>query len=153
VLGARGEDETVEGRFVMRLERTFACPQEELWRALTQPDALSTWYDQMIDYDASRLGFANGANLVFVAKDAHLFPAQYGRITWMDPPHLLEYTRGSQILRWQVAAADGGASRLTVTIVADTQASVIAGTPLLRAALDRLETTLTSTPSTTGDAD
>ena len=128
---------------VMRLERTFACPQEELWRALTQPEVLSTWYDQMIDYDTSRLDFADGANLMFVAKDAHLFAAQHGRVTRIDPPHLLEYTRASQILRWELAAAGDGASRLVLTVVADQQASVIAGAPQLRAALDRLETTLT----------
>src|SRR5690242_8559372 len=104
----------------MRLERTFACPPEELWRALTQPDVLNTWYDQMIDYDASRLDFAEGANLMFVAKDAHLFAAQHGRVTRIDPPRLLEYTRASQLLRWQVAAGDD-ASRLVLTVVADGQ--------------------------------
>jgi uncharacterized protein YndB with AHSA1/START domain len=142
------QDETVDGRFVMRLERTFACPPEQVWRALTQPDVLSTWYDQMIDYDASRLDFAEGANLMFVAKDTHLFAAQHGRVTRIDRPRLLEYTRASQELRWQLAAASEGASRLVLTVVVDTQASVIAGASLLRAALDRLDTTLTSTPGT-----
>jgi uncharacterized protein YndB with AHSA1/START domain len=137
----------------MRFERTYACSQEELWRALTRPDVLSTWYDQMIDFDSSQLDFAAGASLVFVAKDAHLFSAQYGRITRIDPPHLLEYTRASDVLRWRLAPAGSGASRLVLTVVGEAQASAIAGAPLLRAALDRLGTTLSGTVSPAADPD
>jgi len=126
----------------MRFERTYACPPEQVWRALTRPDVLSTWYDQMIDYNASRLDFADGASLLFVAMDAHLFPAQHGKVTRIDPPHLLEYTRASDVLAWQLAATGGGATRLVLTVVVETQASAIAGAPQWRAALDRLETAL-----------
>jgi uncharacterized protein YndB with AHSA1/START domain len=131
----------------MRFERTYASPQEEVWRALTQPDVLSTWYDQMIDYSSSRLDFADGANLLFVAKDAHLFPAQHGRVTRIDPPHRLEYTRASDVVRWRSAAAGNGASRLVLTVVKETKAGVIAELPQLREALDRLGTTLTGRTS------
>ena len=144
---------TVDGRFVMRFERVYACPQEQVWRALTQPDVLSTWYDQMIDYNASRLDFADGATLLFVAKDAHLFPAQHGRVTRIDPPHRLEYSRASEVLAWELAAAGNGTTRLVLTIVVDTQAGALAGAPQSGAALDRLETTLTGKASTTGDPD
>jgi uncharacterized protein YndB with AHSA1/START domain len=137
----------------MRFERTYACSPEAVWRALTRPDVLSTWYDQMIDFDSSRLDFAAGADLVFVAKDAHLFPAQYGRVTRIDPPHLLEFTRASDVLRWRLAPAGSGASRLVVTVVGEAHASAIAGAPLLRAALDRLATTLTGAASTAADPD
>jgi len=130
------------GGFVVRFERTYACSQEDVWRALTQPDVLSRWYDHMIDYDASRLHFADGANLLFVAKDAHLFPAQPGRVTRIDPPHRLEYTRASEVVRWRLAAAGNGASRLVLTVVAGTKAGMLAGAPQLRDALDRLGMTL-----------
>ena len=130
----------------MRFERTYACPQEDVWRALTRPEVLSTWYDPMVDYPSSRLDFAAGANLLFVAKDAHLFPAQSGRVTRIDPPHLLEFTRTSTVLRWQLTAAGNGATRLVLTVVVDPRAGAIAEAPQLRAALDRLETTLTSDP-------
>jgi uncharacterized protein YndB with AHSA1/START domain len=126
----------------MRFERTYAHPQDAVWRALTDPDVLGTWFDQMIDYSGSRLNFADGAGLLFVAKDAHLFPAQHGRVIRVDPPHRLEYTRASATLRWQIAATGDGASRLVLTVIHDTQAGASADTPLLQAALDRLETTL-----------
>src|SRR5207244_7773377 len=51
VLGAQD----VDGRFVVRFERTYAHPRDEVWRALTEPEVLSTWFDQMIDYNSSRL--------------------------------------------------------------------------------------------------
>lgn len=151
MLGAR--DDAVDEAFVVRFERTYACSQEDVWRALTQPDVLSTWYDQMIDYHSSRLDFADGANLLFVAKDAHLFPAQPGRVIRMDPPHWLEYTRASEVVRWLLAAVGGGASRLVLTVAVGTKAGVIAEGPQLRDALDRLGTTLTGTTPTAAGPD
>lgn len=137
----------------MRFERTYAAPPEDVWRALTRPDVLGTWYDPMIDYHSSRLDFTAGASLLFVAKDAHLFPAQPGRVTRLDPPRLLEFTRAAAVLRWQVAAAGEGASRLVLTVVVDPRAGTISYAAELRAALDRLGTTLTGATSTPADQD
>jgi hypothetical protein len=85
---------------------------------------------------------------LFVAKDAHLFSAQLGRVIRMDPPHWLEYTRASQVVRWRLAAAGDGVSRLVLAVIAGTEAGVIAEVPQLCEALDRLGATLTGDTST-----
>jgi uncharacterized protein YndB with AHSA1/START domain len=144
-------DATQDGRFAMRFTRTYASPRDKVWRALTETDLLSTWFDQMIDYDNSRLDFTELASLYFIAKDEHLFPAQHGRVTRVDPPCVLEYTRGSEVLRWQLAAFGNSASRLVLTVVVDMRGSAIANAPHLHAALDRLHTTLTGRRSATAD--
>lgn len=120
----------------MRFERRYARPPDEVWRALTEPDVLSVWFDPLIDYPGSRLEFADGASLLYVAKDAHLFSAQAGQVTRFEPPYRLEFTRASQVWRWALAAAGEGATILVLTVV-DGQAAAMA-------ALERLDTTLTS---------
>jgi uncharacterized protein YndB with AHSA1/START domain len=128
----------------MRFERTFDRPPDQVWRALTRPDLVRAWFDELIDYDSSRLAFAEGASLLYVAKDAHLFPAQHGRVTRFDPPHLLEYTRASQVWRWQLTAAGDGASRLILTVDLDAPAGVTIDASPLLAALERLESAVMS---------
>jgi hypothetical protein len=51
-----GALDTVEdSRFALRFERKYSYPPARVWLAMSRPDQLSHWFDQMIDYDRSRL--------------------------------------------------------------------------------------------------
>jgi uncharacterized protein YndB with AHSA1/START domain len=134
---------TEDGRFALCFERTYPNPQARVWQAIARPDQLRQWFDQMIDYDNSQLDFTEGANLLFVAKDAHLFPALHGRVIQVDPPRLLEYTRASQTLQWRLGATVNGGCRLVFTVFVELRSIAIAGAASWHAELHTLHTTLT----------
>ncbi|MBC6461584.1 SRPBCC domain-containing protein [Actinomadura sp. HBU206391] len=135
-------DATEDGRLALRFEREYSHPQATVWQAITGADRLSQWFDQLIDYGSSRLDFTEGADLLFVAKDDYLFPAVNGRVIQVDIPHLLEYTRASQTLRWQLEANGAGGCRLTLTVFTELRTIAIANAPHLHADLDMLRATL-----------
>ncbi len=122
-----------------RFERDCSVPPEALWPFLTDVDRLSTWFDPLIDYGGSRLDFSPHSALLFVAKDNHLLPALTGAVTRCDPPRVLEYTWGSETLRWQLAVTGRGC-RLILTVTRF--ASVRVDASRWEACLDRLTTTL-----------
>jgi uncharacterized protein YndB with AHSA1/START domain len=45
--------------------------------------------------------------------------ASYGEVTQVDPPSLLEYTWGEEILRWELRADGAGGCRLVFTNILD----------------------------------
>lgn len=144
-------DVTKDGGFSLRFEREYSCPQSTVWQAITRPDQLSRWFDQMIDYHGSRLDFAEGTNLLFVALDDHLFPAQTGQVMRVDPPHLLEYTRVEQTLRWRLEAIGDSGCRLTLTVFDGFRAGLIVTAPYRHAELDTLHAFLHGGGSTAAD--
>jgi uncharacterized protein YndB with AHSA1/START domain len=126
------------GRLVVRFEQVYARPPADVWQAITDTGSLGRWSCPLTDYGASRLDFAEGAGLLFVAKDRHLLPDLLGQVTRAEPPRLLEYTMASQVLRWQLTADGGSACQLVLTITAGLRASLEASTPYWEAALDAL---------------
>jgi uncharacterized protein YndB with AHSA1/START domain len=144
-------DVAEDGRFTLRFDRGYPCPPETLWEAITRPDRLSRWFDQMIDYGGSRLDFTEGADLLFVAKDDHLFPALHGRVLRVDSPRLLEYTWASQLLRWELEAGGDGGCRLIFTTFVELRGSAIAGASRWRARLDMLHAVVNGGESAASD--
>ena len=122
-----------------RFERDSSLSPDVLWAALTDVDRLGAWFDQLIDYGSSRLEFAAGSLLLFVAKDDHLLPALNGRVIRYEPPRLLEYTWGADTLRWQVAVTGRGC-RLILTVTRYGPGPVDRGR--WEACLDRLDAIL-----------
>jgi uncharacterized protein YndB with AHSA1/START domain len=122
------------GRVALRFERRLPHPREKVWRALTEPDQLRAWFVEILDYDRSRLDFTAGAELTFAADG---FPAAHGRVTGYDPPALLEYTWGTETLRFELAAHDAATCVLVFTNVVDgpETAAITSG---WRTGLDRL---------------
>lgn len=56
------------GRYVLRFERHLPHPADQVWQALTEPDALRHWFPQEVDGDMSAGGkltfsFAKGENV------------------------------------------------------------------------------------------
>lgn len=149
-LGILGEAQ--DGSFVLRFDRTYPCSQARVWHTIIDRNELSRWFDPWIDYEASSLNFTEGARLSFVAHDSHILHTQSGEVTRADPPHLLEFARASQLLRWQLTA-DGGACQLTLTITDGWRTGLTANAPRVHAMLDALRARLFGTRPPTPDLD
>jgi uncharacterized protein YndB with AHSA1/START domain len=146
-------DEAQDGLFVLRFDRTYPRSQAKVWHTIIDRNEFSRWFDQWIDYDASSLNLTEGARLSFVAHDSHLLPTQSGEVIRADPPHLLEFTRASQLLRWQLTADGGGACRLTLTVTDDWRNGLTASAPRVHAMLDALRARLFGARPPTPDLD
>ncbi|AEV86193.1 ATPase [Actinoplanes sp. SE50] len=122
-------------RWTLILIRDLPQPPGEVWDALTDPERLDRW----APFTADRPLTAPGpATLTLVDGDERTaLPAEIVRV---EPPHLLEYTWGEDLLRWELAAAAGG-TRLTLRHTLtdrDMDAMVAAGWDLCTGVLRRL---------------
>jgi uncharacterized protein YndB with AHSA1/START domain len=89
--------------------RDFRHPPERVWGALTDPAQLSEWAPFVADHD---LGTTGEATLTMIDGDtAEDMPASVQRA---EPPHLLVYSWGKDLLRWELAATPAG-TRLTLS--------------------------------------
>jgi len=129
-------EELADGRFAVRFERAFAHPAAKVWRALTEQAHLRAWFVEILDYDRCRLDFAAGATLSFVATGD--FPTGHGRVLACDPPHLLEYTWDTEILRFELAEDGDTACLLRFTNIVDGRDTADAVAPGWSTGLDRL---------------
>jgi uncharacterized protein YndB with AHSA1/START domain len=85
--------------------RRLPHPPEKVWAALTDPARLEEWAPFVAGRNLGILGqttltMIDGANLDDM-------PATVRRA---EPPHLLEYTWGDDLLRWELAATAAGTS-------------------------------------------
>jgi uncharacterized protein YndB with AHSA1/START domain len=101
------------GAPALRFERVLAKPVEQVWAALTQPEAIRRWLQARAEVEPREGGrffidFHEGASIVD------------GRITRWAPPRLLEYSwpeknaNGDSLVRFELFPRDGG-SRLVLT--------------------------------------
>jgi uncharacterized protein YndB with AHSA1/START domain len=88
----------------LRFERRLAHPPEQVWRAITEPDQLSRWFPQNIEYEGER---AAGGRLHFSWRGEDE-PPFGGEITAFNPPWLFEYTWDDEVLRWEIQSRDAG---------------------------------------------
>jgi uncharacterized protein YndB with AHSA1/START domain len=123
-----------DGRIALRFERHLAHSREKVWRAITEVDRLREWFVDILDYDRSRLAFAPGAALTFASKG---FAESRGEVTIYQPPALLEYTWGEEILRFELTPAGAGCL-LVFTNVVDGPETAAAVTSGWSTGLDRL---------------
>ncbi|MGW1340551.1 SRPBCC family protein [Kribbella sp. NPDC002412] len=105
---------TENGRTVLRMQRELRHPVEKVWRAITEPGQLSGWFPAAVELDL-RL---DGA-VTFTFEDDPDAPVDEhgsGVIRAYEPPRLIEYTWGEEVLRWElVPSADGCTLHLTAT--------------------------------------
>ncbi|MEV4493468.1 SRPBCC family protein [Micromonospora coxensis] len=90
------------------LSRDLRHPPELVWAALTDPTRLRDWAPFLADRD---LGAPGAATLTLVDGDA--VTAQPSTVRRAEPPHLLEYTWGDDLLRWELTPTATG-TRLTL---------------------------------------
>lgn len=105
---AEVDSQASDDRWTLVFVRDLRHPPDKVWAALTEPAQLREWSP----YTADRgLGHVGGATLTMVDGDApEDLPAQVIRA---ETPTLLEYTWGTDLLRWELTATDSG-TRLTL---------------------------------------
>lgn len=127
------------GRTVLRMERRLAHPQPKVWRALTSPTELAGWFPAAVEVDL-RLDGAISFTFPEGVGDFQEDPDNNGVVSAYDPPRLLEYTWGGELLRWELTPTDDGCL-LTLTATYDDRpgsASYTAGWTICFDALEKV---------------
>lgn len=97
-----------DDRWTLVFVRDLRHPPDKVWTALTDPDQLREWTPYTADRDLSRVG---EATLTMIDDDSSDdLPAS---VLHAEAPTLLEYTWGTDVLRWELAAVGSG-TRLTL---------------------------------------
>jgi uncharacterized protein YndB with AHSA1/START domain len=97
-----------DDRWTLVFVRDLRHPPEKVWAALTEPAQLREWAPYTADRDLASTG---DATLRMI--DGSTFEDSPASVTRAEPPTLLEYTWGTDLLRWELAATDSG-TRLTL---------------------------------------
>src|SRR5579871_1795060 len=94
-----------EGGWQLRFVRKLPHSVDKVWRAITDPDHLRTWFpDRIVVSEWKR-----GAPLKFITQ----FGDFDGEVLTVQPPTLLEFRWGNDHLRFEVTA-EGPGSVLTL---------------------------------------
>jgi uncharacterized protein YndB with AHSA1/START domain len=86
--------------------RRLAHPLQKVWRAVTEPEHLAAWFPQEIVGERRP-----GAPLRFVSSGGGSFA---GQMLVFDPPEILEFTWGTDLLRIELRQ-EGTGTLLTLT--------------------------------------
>lgn len=97
-----------DDRWTLILVRDLRHPPATVWAALTEPEQLAAWSPYTADRN---LGTPGEATLTMV--DAETSVELAAVVHRADPPALLEYSWGADLLRWELAATGAG-TRLTL---------------------------------------
>jgi uncharacterized protein YndB with AHSA1/START domain len=95
-------------RWTLVFVRALRHPPQTVWAALTDPAQLGAWAPYAADRDLGRLGDATLTML-----DGETAEELQARVTRVEPPTVLEYTWGSDLLRWELTPIEAG-TRLTL---------------------------------------
>ena len=124
-----------DGRWTLVFVRDVGHPPAKVWMALTDPAQLGEWAPFTSDRD---LGSVGDATLTMIDGDSSEDLA--ASVRRAEPPTLLEYTWGSDVVRWELEATDSG-TRLTLRHTLDDPdliPKVAAGWHLCLVVADRL---------------
>jgi uncharacterized protein YndB with AHSA1/START domain len=97
---------TSDGRYVLRFECRLAHSMTEVWRALTDPEALDHWFPQEVEADLRPGGKILFSHRTGGAREP--LPGFDGEIADFDPPRLISYTWGGDLLRWELRPDPAG---------------------------------------------
>lgn len=98
-------------RWTLVFVRELRHPPEKVWAALTDPDQLDRWAPFRSDRNLGDLGTAT---LMMIDGD-NAEPLQ-ATVHRAEPPNLLEYNWGPDLLRWELRPTDPpGGTRLSLT--------------------------------------
>ena len=95
-----GALEDLGGRWRLRFIRELRHPRELVWRAITEQEHLRAWFPDEVAGD-----WVPGGRLTFSSPQAGEFD---GEVLAVEPPSLLEFRWGTDVLRLEVAEREGG---------------------------------------------
>lgn len=87
-------------RWTLVFVRDLRHPPEKVWAALTEPAQLAAWAPYTADRD---LSVAGEATITMIDEEKPQDLA--AEVVRAEPPTLLEYTLGTDLLRWELADA------------------------------------------------
>jgi uncharacterized protein YndB with AHSA1/START domain len=103
-----GTYQEIDGRPALCFERSFSHPVERVWSAVADPGEMHHWFPATVTADLRPGG---AMSFEFDDPDA---PETTGEVTELDPPRLLAFTWGDDLLRFEIEPAGEG-SRLVFT--------------------------------------
>ena len=95
-----GTLEDLGGRWRLRFVRELDHPPDRVWRALTEAEHLRTWFPDEVDGE-----WVPGGGLSFSSELGGTFD---GEVIAVDPPSVLEFRWGTDVLRFEVEERAGG---------------------------------------------
>jgi uncharacterized protein YndB with AHSA1/START domain len=96
------------GRWTLVFVRDLRHPPDAVWAALTDPGQLREWSPYTADRDLGSVGDATATMI-----DGDVTEDIAASVTQAERPLLLEYTLGTDVVRWELAATEEG-TRLTL---------------------------------------
>jgi uncharacterized protein YndB with AHSA1/START domain len=88
---------------LLRYERSLAHPPEKVWRALTERQHLAAWFPTTIEGER-----VAGARLQFAFEEEMKIEPMLGEMLRFEPPSLLEFSWGSDTVRFELSPAGDG---------------------------------------------
>jgi uncharacterized protein YndB with AHSA1/START domain len=96
-------------RPVLRFDRHLARPVDDVWHAVTDPEAMRSWFPTRIVMDEWRVG----AELTHVFEGNEMDPLPGVVLEW-EPKHRVAFTWGDDIITFELRA-DGDGTSFTLT--------------------------------------
>jgi uncharacterized protein YndB with AHSA1/START domain len=97
-----GTLESAGASWRLRFTRELGHPAERVWQAVTEPEHLQAWFPQRISGD-----WAVGAKLTFSDPQGR-GPDFDGQVLACEPPSLLEFSWGPDVIRLEIARRAAG---------------------------------------------
>jgi uncharacterized protein YndB with AHSA1/START domain len=131
-------------RWRLRFTRRLRHDPDTVWRAITEPEQLKAWFPDSISGE-----WNVGAKLTFSGVAAAI-PDFEGEVRTVDPPRLLEFTWGPDLLRFEIEPTPDGCT-LTLLDTFDEQGKAARDAAGWHACLDRLAAALDGDAADTGE--
>jgi uncharacterized protein YndB with AHSA1/START domain len=97
-----GQLKQLEGRWQLTFTRQLHHPPDKVWRALVEPEHLEAWFPTTIEGDR-----AEDASMRFSFRKDEAPPMEGKMITY-EPPSVLEFIWGEDVLRIELQPVQGG---------------------------------------------
>ena len=136
-----GDLERAGDRWRLRFRRELRHPVTKVWQALTEPDELRTWFPDQVHVDEWKVG----ARMEFKDAQARIQPFD-GEVLAYQPPKLLEFRWGTDVIRLEVAP-HGDGTVLTLIDTIDEVGKAARDGAGWHVCLDRLEHALDGKPA------
>jgi uncharacterized protein YndB with AHSA1/START domain len=125
----------IDGRPVVRFERTFPHSVAAVWEAITDPRQLERWFPTTAEFQS----LEPGAQIAFrFPEDA--YPPMSGEVRELRPRERLVFTWGDDELTFELEEREGGkACRLAFSVVLDSEDKAARDSAGWDSCLDRLD--------------